>query len=158
MKNVIPVIKEIKQLFTKELLLFEFYKYTTDWYYRNEELVICINLQKSYYEQLYFLNVGIWLNEINSTTIYPKENMCHIRIRAERLFASLPDELYPRELFDLNHPVSMEKINNIELFLTDYFGPVVDQLKSIGSLRKLYHEDFFRYSYIEKNARIIIST
>jgi hypothetical protein len=150
-------MKEIKRIFTEQLSSLGFSKQSNDWVYNNEELIIVINLQKSSYEKLYFLNIGIWLNEISNTCKYPKENICHIRIRAERLFTSIPQALNPRELFDFNDAISEEKINSIAIFLKDYLSLAINKMKSVDSLKKLYKEDSFSQAYLEKNARAILS-
>jgi hypothetical protein len=103
--------------------------------------------------------VGIWLNTISDIICdYPKENICHIRVKSERLFDSVPQVLNPRELFDFNDSVSEEKVQNIEVFLSKYFCPALNNLKSIDCLIKLYKEAYFKYAYIEKNARILLSS
>jgi hypothetical protein len=150
-------MKRIKKLFTEQLKPFDFVKQSTDWYYNNDELTMVINLQKSNYDKLYFLNVAIWLNETNGINQFPKENHCHIRMRAEDLFKSIPKALNPRELFDFNVSISDKKIEDVNIFLKEYFGPSLNNLKSIDSLKVLYREDFFKYSYLEKNARTILS-
>jgi hypothetical protein len=151
-------MKRVKNIFTEQLSLFGFTKHSVGWYYTNNELVIVINLQKSSYERLYFLNVAVWLNKIKGVCAYPKENICHIRVRAERLFESIPQELNPRKLFDFNESISEEKIESIKLFIYQYLGPALNNLKTIDSLKKLYRESFFKYSYLEKTARNFLSS
>lgn len=150
------IMKDVKQLFTEQLSLIGFKKKSKDWLYENGELIIVINLQKSNYEILYFLNIGIWLNEIGGVNPAPKENICHIRIRAERLFESIPQKLNPRELFDFNNSISKEKLLDINNFLINFLCPVLIRLTTINSLKKLFDENLFRYAYIEKKARLLL--
>lgn len=150
-------MKEIKKVFTDELSLFGFKKQSKDWFYTNENLVVVVNLQKSNYEKLYFLNIGIWLNEIGGENINPKENVCHIRMRAERLFDSIPQNLNPRELFDFNNSILEEKVKDVKTFLCDYFCPMLIKLTDVDSLKLLYREHLFKYAYIENRTRELLS-
>lgn len=66
------------------------------WRLRGEEVIAVVNLQKSRFGNDYFLNLGFWLVELGDAAS-PKEEQCHIRARAERVWSksvpSLSDAL-----------------------------------------------------------------
>lgn len=60
-------------------------KRSGSWYRTQRETVAVMNLQRSNYSPRYFINVALWLSVFGPEP-YPKEHVCHIRTRLERLF------------------------------------------------------------------------
>lgn len=64
------------------------------WFLAGQDSIVVIGLQKSDYDEKYYINFGIWLKRFGSTD-QPKENQCHIQTRLTSLFpnhASLVEE------------------------------------------------------------------
>jgi hypothetical protein len=79
-----------------------FVKKGQSWYLDGEDSIIVVNIQKSNFDEEYFMNVGIWLRGLG-VALFPKENQCHLSCRIERLF---PED---REL--IRTGFSLEKTN-----------------------------------------------
>ena len=52
-----------------------------------QDTIVVLNLQKSDFDEQYYVNVGIWLKALGSTA-FPAENKCHILARLTSLFTS----------------------------------------------------------------------
>ena len=81
-------------------------KKASTWYLRSDETIAVLNLQRSLYGPLYYLNVAVWLLALEPVDT-PSEFKCHIRTRASRL---VPAELEERlsELLDLGRAIDDE--------------------------------------------------
>lgn len=51
-----------------------------------QDTIVVLNLQKSDFNEQYYVNVGIWLKALGSST-FPAENKCHIQASLTSLFA-----------------------------------------------------------------------
>lgn len=141
-------MNEIKKIFTKELLVLGF-KRNKDWYFKNNELTIVINIQKSNYGMHYFLNIGVWFNEISDEFEFPKEFKCHLRFRSEDLFSNIPEELSPINILNLEKE-DKNRIEKVEKFLKEYFCPALRVFMDITSICKMYNEGKLSYALIKK--------
>lgn len=55
------------------------FNYTQKAYYSdNDKLIVVINLQKSNYNDSYYMNYGFLIKEITPDISYPKESMCDV--------------------------------------------------------------------------------
>lgn len=45
---------------------------TKNYYYENEKIIIVINIQKSNYDNSYYINYGFWVRVIHDNVDYPK--------------------------------------------------------------------------------------
>ena len=62
-----------------------FVKKGQSWYLDGKEAIAVVNLQKYNFDELYFINMGIWLKALGENA-FPQEYLCHICLRAEGLF------------------------------------------------------------------------
>lgn len=73
--------KKFKQKLTEALGEYGF-SYVNKMYYKeNEEMIAIISLQKSNYDDFYYINYGFYLKEENKPTVLPKPSECDIRAR-----------------------------------------------------------------------------
>ncbi len=73
---------------TTELSVYDFTKEGSTWYLRNEEVIAVLNLQKSNYDNTFFINLGFWLRTIEEDGL-PKSERCHVITRAEAIWPTL---------------------------------------------------------------------
>jgi len=146
-------MKEIKKIFTEELSKFGF-KLKKDWYFKNEELIIVVNLQKSNYSDMYFFNVGIWINQISTEFEFPKENKCHIRFRAERLFPEILDDLHPLVILNFEEKLN-DRLVKTRKFLSDYLSPSLNSFKNVENICEMYRNGQLSYAYVRKEVKEI---
>lgn len=78
---------ELSQALSDELLPAGFRRKGSNWTKAGEDVVAVINLQKSNYDESYFLNLGFWLVELGENA-EPKEEQCHVRTRADAVASS----------------------------------------------------------------------
>ncbi len=62
-----------------------FKKKGQSWYLDGKDAIIVVNLQKSDWSEIYFINMGIWLKNLGETS-FPQYNHCHLYYRIERFF------------------------------------------------------------------------
>lgn len=80
--------KLVKEALGAPLVEAGFKKKSDSWYWRNDEIVLLVNLQKSQYGDQYYVNCGVALKSLGAVE-FPKEHHCHIRFR---LTAVVSDE------------------------------------------------------------------
>ena len=73
------------------------------WYLDGEDTIIVVNLQKSNYSEIYYMNIGIWLKAVG-IVLFPQENQCHLVFRVE--------ELFPEDLTIIREGLSLEQANS----------------------------------------------
>jgi hypothetical protein len=118
-----------------------FEKKSGSWYRQSDEVIAAINLQKSQYGPLYYINVGFWLRQLDDER-YPKMNQWHVLIRLEDL---LPDaEKRIGELLNLDSPVSDEqRITELVALLDEQLLPVIERGSSMVGLRAMVDDGTF---------------
>jgi hypothetical protein len=62
-----------------------FVKKGQSWYLHGEDAIIVVNLQKSSWSELFYINMGIWLKAFGETVL-PQFNHCHLYYRVEYFF------------------------------------------------------------------------
>lgn len=72
-------------------------KKSGSWYRRQDETIAVLNLQRSQHSLAYYLNAALWLLALGDAAA-PKEHLCHVRTRADRL---VPDGEALGEALDL---------------------------------------------------------
>ena len=126
-------IKELIRIIDAELLLVGFKRKNKNWFFENLELIKYVELQKSNYSNLYYLNYGFIIKEINidsKTRHVPK----HLggSIEEERIFL--------KDFLDLES----NKAKDIILFkeyLTKNLDYFLNSINSTDDLRKFVIND-----------------
>ena len=95
--------KELIDALDKELKLEGFQKRSTTWYLDEEKIVKVVNLQKSNFSDLYYLNLSIFLKGLGKDQ-FPKEEHCHIRTRLDNTIVNLAK--------DYDYLFDMENVKN----------------------------------------------
>ncbi len=110
-----------------------FFKKSGTWYRRQAETIAILDLQKSQYSHLYFLNVALWLLPIADAQ-FPKEPTCHVRSRLTRLFPNAEEEV--NELLDLDAPLDDPvRCAGLRSIFSSRLLPLLDQCSTIVGLR-----------------------
>lgn len=55
------------------------------WYLDGDDSIVVLNLQKSDFDEKYYVNLGVWLKSLGGVA-FPSENKCHIQARLTSLF------------------------------------------------------------------------
>ncbi len=122
--------KTFKQTFAKAIETTPCIKRGQSWYIDGKDTLVVINLQKSDWNEQYFINLGIWLKALGEPS-FPQYYRCHLYYRLESIFSQ------EREL--ILNACSLEQGNaqlleELAQFLT---GQVLPFLRDCGSERTL---------------------
>jgi hypothetical protein len=133
MKNV-----KFKDIFNQILKNKGFVKKGNTWYNSTNECVVLLNLQHSNFSSLYYINLAFFIRKHNYEEKYPRESICHIRMRTPEIGEN--GENYS-ELLDLETSISDEKRENSLInMIYDCCLPNLTKLSSIDGIKKLYKE------------------
>lgn len=119
------------------------------WYLDGKDAIVVINLQKSDWGELYYINIGIWLKALGEAS-YPKENQCHLGFRAESLF---PEQ---RELIFLSCSLAKSSpilLSDLSEFIKKQLVPFLDDCVDIDKLKILALKGILEKGLIMKEAR-----
>lgn len=116
--------------FNEEITKFGFKKNACLWYKKLENVIYILELQKSSYSSLYYLNVSVYFIEIDNNDKIPKEKDCHIRTRLNKEFVGLDNDY--DSLFDLEKMNISEEIYR-ELLVKCITTNIIPQLVFISS-------------------------
>jgi hypothetical protein len=131
--------REIISLFDKVLLGERFKRSGTVWRLDSDEVVSVLALQKSNYDNSWFINLGFWLRVLDETRQVPKQEHCHVQARAEELWSQRDPS--PDELLSESAALSdSDRSREITLFLQSEITPVLQRSTTIESLKKILIE------------------
>lgn len=116
------------------------------WYYGCDNIMQLINLQKSAYWDIFFINLWIYFSDINQENLNPKITDCHIWfLRLSRLLddnnkRKLEDNLNFEDLKETNEEKIAWIIDYLEKYAIDFFHnyDTIEKIK-INTLK--YMED-----------------
>ncbi|MCH9655828.1 MAG: DUF4304 domain-containing protein [Planctomycetes bacterium] len=130
----------LKTTINAELKAHGFLRKGSNWYLSCEEVVVVVNLQKSNYSALYFLNLGFWLQQVEQMQ-YPRSEQCHIHNRASSLY---PDG-NPRiaDLLNVDEfPYDEDqRITEIQQFISVKLIPLLLKGSTVSGLKKMLSEN-----------------
>lgn len=121
-----------------------FAKKSNSWYRSEADAIVVLNLQKSDFGNYYYLNVGVSLMAL-STDVFPKENHCHIQLRA--------DSLLNDDLITLNRALNLDEGDESDLaefvdLMKGKFLPIITEFHYLTQLREHYRKSTFRRALV----------
>jgi hypothetical protein len=109
-------------------------KGSSSWYRRDDDLVTIVNLQKSQYGPLYYLNYGFWLLAVAEAE-FPRPEQAHITTRVESAIDDRSEGRLNR-LLDLRTDIDeATRRTELDALLTDDFLPLLMSLRSVSDLK-----------------------
>lgn len=135
--------RKLSTVLNTELKSHGFTKKGSTWYLKKDEIISVLNLQKSNYDNTFFLNIGFWLLKIEDIDT-PKQERCHVLSRASSLW---PDgnprvaDLLRISDFDCDEK---ERIAAIKIFIREKLIPLLQEGSTITGLLTLLanHDEF----------------
>ena len=117
---------------------------------QSPEVIQVIDLQRSNYGRLYYVNLGIALKSLGATNV-PREEQCHIRVRLD----SIPDVVADVGRFlDLDQPMDVdERIKSLESTAGGPIRDFVAMTASMPGLKALYRSGGLHRAFIHRLAR-----
>lgn len=89
-----------------------------NYYYELSDLIVVIGLQKSNYENSFYINFGFCIKEIHNEIQYPKSNECDITCR---FLNETGNGIYQLDIQNRE-----ELVNSIEKNINDFIIPVIN--------------------------------
>lgn len=133
--------KTFLQQLTESLEKKGFFNKKHSWYKDSKDLIQVIDLQKSEYSNLYYVNFGIYVkalgcaNDKTETCLKtPSEPHCHLRLRAESF-------LSPQDMQTLNQAVEHEDIDTTMKFLDILYDLHFKNVDTLEDLKNKIHSD-----------------
>ena len=114
--------------------------------YSGRDARLAISFQRSRFDSLDFVNLGIWLFALGEGRDFPKHEECHLQFRLERLFPRLPPLLG-------DEPPDVEAL---ERAIAEMDGDLV-RLTELDHLRELYRAGRLSKGLIRKEARELLA-
>lgn len=115
------------------------------------ELIQVIELQRSRYGRIYYVNVGIALKSLGATNL-PREEQCHIRVRLTNLVADRADEL--TRCLDLEQPIDpAQRISQLEAIAGEPLREFSTKTSGMEGLRAIYRSGVLRGAFVHRLAR-----
>lgn len=131
-----------------------FLKKGDSWFRRADDVVEVVNLQKSQFGHQYYLNYALWLRPLGEAT-FPKEEKCHIRMRANAIASS---EAQLGRLLDLESGApETERRSEFANILTAEFLPFADACRTVNSLRSLLESGKLKKAMVHKAAKEVLN-
>jgi hypothetical protein len=146
----------IKEAFATSLKKAGFTKKADGWYRHTADATLVANLQKSNHGERYYVNLAIWLKALGEVS-YPKENQCHIRMRASELDRERAKH-WEDEVFDLDHREILDtgRTEMIQIFMESVAIPFLLEAGSLPSLRRLYQEGRLKSAMVSARCQPVL--
>jgi hypothetical protein len=117
----------------EELKPFGFSKKGLTWYLRKEDVIAVLNLQKSNYDDAFFINLGFWLRQIEDIQ-NPKGEQCHVLSRAEELWPKEKSSIIEQRSEDNACTTGKCQISEIKQFVREKIIPLLCQGSTLVGL------------------------
>jgi len=112
---------------------------------RGSDALVAVSFQKSQYDSLHFVNIGIWFLALGEPGNLPKHDRCHLQFRMERLFPELSGLLEPGGNLGLLEKKVLDE------------GARLKRLTELAHLRELHASGALAGGLITKEARALLS-
>lgn len=146
------IVEAVDSYFRQDL---GFLRKGATWYLKLEQMSWVVNLQKSQYSSKYFLNVGIWLNDLGHLE-WPKEQECHVRTRINALLP-LDEESLVSRLFDLEAASEeSERRASLRDLLRRTLGVLIQNVRGSEDLRLSIGHSFVKRSIVRAAAQPLL--
>ena len=111
--------KEFKKIVQESTSKFGFKYCKKNYYFNSDKLIVVINLQKSNFDNSYYVNYGFWVKDIHNDLQYPKSNECDI---TGRFVNEINKDIYPLDAMNVN-----ELAINLENNIISTIVPVINE-------------------------------
>lgn len=143
---------QFKKLIGSVIERFGFQRKSQSWYRSSTDTTVLISLQKSDFQNKYYLNLGVWICALGRCD-YPAENKCHLQIRASSAIEELAESLEKGGNLDTASQADLATlVDAIELKVIPF---CVDCL-SLQSLRSKYRDGQFKKGLVHKDAKSLL--
>lgn len=133
-----------------------FKKKASSWYLARPETIVVLNLQRSQWGPRYFVNVGVWISELELLE-FPKAHQCHITTRLEALTAGAVPSL--AKLLDLSELLDdRDRMAQLRQVFVEHLVPVLAASISVASLRSASGRALAARSLVNAKAQALLAS
>jgi len=119
------------------------------WYLDGKDVLIVINLQKSDWSELYYINIGFWLKGLGRAA-FPEFYDCHLYCRIHDFFPEKIDLIFSGFSLEKSTP---EKLGELSRFLEYEFIPFLRECTNEQKLKELMTLGKLNNGLVQKEAR-----
>ena len=119
------------------------------WYLHGKDIIIVINLQKSNWNELYYINIGIWLNALGEAS-FPLHNHCHLHYRVESLFPRQRELIYNGCYLEKGN---IELLKDLTTFIESELSPLLQECTNEARLKELFSQGSMENGLVTVEAR-----
>jgi hypothetical protein len=143
---------DFKKAFGDAMKVVGFARKGQSWFKNGGDSTVVLNLQKSDFDDKYYVNFGVWLKALGDVA-FPSENKCHIQARLTSLF---PEH---SEMIDRACKLASgaNEVAELMAFLTEEFAPFCDDCLRIDGLQARFSNGKFKKALIMKPARDLLT-
>jgi hypothetical protein len=106
------------------------------WYLHGKDSVIVFNLQKSNWDEMYYMNIGIWLKVLGEAA-FPLHNHCHLQYRVESLFPKQRETIITSCSLEES---SIEHLESLSIFIENQLIPFLQECTNENKLKELFSQ------------------
>jgi hypothetical protein len=125
------------------------------WYFRGKEIIFLIDLQKSDWSNSYHINLSFWILRLGEAD-FPKENHCHIQIRALSFFPDVREELDKACDLDEGGITEVDRQNFITNFVETRLLEL-GRMATLDGLKQLYQGGALSRALLFKEAKELLA-
>jgi len=143
---------DFKKAFGDALKVVGFARKGQAWFKNGGDSTVVLNLQKSDFDEKYYVNFGVWLKALGDVA-FPSENKCHIQARLTSLFPE-HSEMIDRAC----KPTSgANEVADFIAFLIEEFAPFCDDCLRIDGLQAMLLSGKLKKALMMKPARDLLA-
>lgn len=127
--------------FNSNMLQNNFKKRTKTWYKEKNDIIQLVNLQKSNWGEIFYLNIGLFFNELEDfEKLPPKVEKWHLYARYESLLNLSTSQT--NKLFSLegSHAEIISNINTINGVMKSNIIPLIEKLSDFAYLANNFYQ------------------
>ena len=129
----------------------DFVKKSGSWYSEKQDAVLVVDLQRSDYGEVYYVNLAVWFKHLGNV-VFPKEHQCHIRTR----LTSLTNSDVQRALdFDDSSLSETDRTSILKKAMEGYGIPFVEACSTIEGVKDLFREGGLSKSFVHRNIKAL---
>lgn len=147
----------VKEALGAPLIEGGFKRKSDSWYWRNDEVILLVNLQKSQYGDQYYVNCGVALKSLGAVE-FPKEHHCHIRFRLTSVVAE-EEKKDIESVFDLeNGSLSdQQRKDEISRLIRDIVLPIFKECSTRNGIAETIKAGRLAKAMVHKQVKDLIS-
>jgi hypothetical protein len=130
-----------------------FLKKGQSWYLNGTDSIIVLNLQKSNWSELYYVNFGIWLKAFGDAQL-PQFNHCHLYYRVESLFPEEREFLITSCDLQMSSP---EMLSHLSRFVEQQLIPFAWECTEESKLREFMSRGLLKGGLVRHEAKMFLT-